>query len=61
MITVEWKEIRRWLALGAEGLFIHGVALPPKWRKLRSCLKLVERESLGAVFLVLTCSTMTGM
>lgn len=41
--------------------FVQGVVLPPKWRELCSCFKLVLRESLGAVFLVLTCSTMTGM
>lgn len=41
--------------------FVQGVVLPPKWRKLCSCCKLVLRESLEAGFLVLTCSTMTGM
>lgn len=44
-----------------KGLILGVVLLPPKWRQLCLCFRLVQRESLGAVFLVLTCSTMTGM
>lgn len=47
--------------LGLNGL-VQGVVLPPKWRQLCSCFKLVLRQSLGAVFFfVLTCPTMSGM
>lgn len=42
-------------------LILGVVLLPPKWRQLCLCFKLIQTESLGAVFLVLTCSTMTRM